>query len=106
SSIQAASGDYFGNMKSSVVSIQQAVLNSQTYHNFPNPFNPDAETTHFEYYLQNSSKVSIRIFTLDGMPVRLLLNAIDKPAGLHNEDIWDGTNDSRQKVLSGVYLAA
>jgi hypothetical protein len=106
SSIQAASGDYFGNMKSSVVSLQQAVLNSQTYHNFPNPFNPDTETTHFEYYLQDNSKVSIRIFTLDGMPVRLLLNAVDKPAGLHNEDIWDGTNDARQKVLSGVYLAA
>jgi len=105
SSIQAASGDYFGNMKSSVLSLQQAVLNNQTYHNFPNPFNPDAETTHFEYYLQDNSKVSIRIFTLDGMPVRLLLNEIDKPAGLHNEDTWDGTNDAKQKVLSGVYLA-
>ncbi len=104
SSMQAGQGDYFGNMKSSIVSIQQPVLNGQTYHNFPNPFNPDAETTHFEYYLQGNSKVSIRIFTLDGMPVRLLLNENNKAPGLHNEDTWDGLNDVKGKVKSGVYL--
>ncbi len=104
SSIQAASGDYFGNMKSGVVSLQLPVLTNESYHNFPNPFNPDKEPTHIEFYLKNSSEVSARILTLDGMPVRLILDSAVKAAGLHNEDTWAGLNDMNGKVRSGVYL--
>lgn len=102
--IQADTGDYFGNMKSTVLSIQEPQLNEETYHNFPNPFNPDKEITRIEYYLPASSKVSIKIFNLEGKLVKIIIEDILKSSGLHYEDIWDGLNDKGKKVKSGVYL--
>jgi hypothetical protein len=104
-SILAASGDSFGQMKSSTLSLQKAKL-EDAYHNFPNPFNPDAPagSTHIEYYLANQAEVTIKILTLEGRPVRDLLNKSIKPAGLHYEDEWDGSNGAGGKVRSGVYL--
>lgn len=102
-SILAASGDYFGNMKSSSLSLQTASL-EQSYHNFPNPFNPDTGTTKIEYYLPAQAEVTIKILTLDGRPVRNLLDKALKSAGLHYEDEWDGLNGTGGSVKSGVYL--
>jgi hypothetical protein len=105
-SILAMSGDSFGEMKSSTLSLQKAKL-EDAYHNFPNPFNPDdpaGGSTHIEYYLANQAEVTIKILTLEGRPVRDLLNKAIKPAGLHYEDEWDGSNGAGGKVRSGVYL--
>jgi len=102
--IQADAGDYFGNMKSTVVSIQEPKLTEDTYHNFPNPFNPDIEVTHIEYYLETPATVTIRVFNLEGKPVRTVMENVSKSGGLHYEDTWDGLNDKGKKVTSGVYI--
>ncbi|HRU38492.1 MAG TPA: hypothetical protein P5511_01345, partial [Candidatus Goldiibacteriota bacterium] len=102
-SIQAASGTNFGFIRSGAVSIQQPFL-AESFHSFPNPFNPDRGQARIEYYLQNPAEVTISIFTLDGKPVRKIADKAQKTSGLKFEDIWDGKKDSGGSVISGVYL--
>ncbi len=101
--IQAGTGDYFGNMKTNFVSIQEASL-EKSFHNFPNPFNPDKVETKITYYLENDADVTIKILTLDGRLVKEIIKDKFKTKGLHYEDTWNGLNEVKAKVKSGVYL--
>ena len=67
--------------------------------NYPNPFNP--ETT-IRYTLPSNSHVVIRIFNLLGQPVRNV-ESRSYPAGMHRYR-WDGRDDDRNAVESGIYL--
>jgi hypothetical protein len=77
----------------------------KSYANFPNPFAAGRERTSFVYYLPQSGKVTLRIFTLRGDAVATVIRNGARPAGLHQEDVWDGKNGSGDTVLNGVYLA-
>lgn len=69
------------------------------YQNFPNPFNP---TTTIIYDLPQGSMVHLDIFDINGRKVRDLFKGRQK-AG-HYNFVWDGTNSSGVKVVSGVYF--
>jgi hypothetical protein len=103
SNVNPAPGDFFGNIRSSAPSIQPRDL-EQSYHGFPNPFNPDKEKLTLEYYLTGDADVSVTIFTIYGRLVNKVTDNIRKAAGLHADDLWDGTNMTRNRVKSGVYL--
>ncbi len=96
-------GDFFGNMKSSLVSIQAPNM-EQSYHVFPNPVNPQQSPAHIEYYIENNSEVTIKIFTVNGDLVKIVADKALKPVGLHFEDIWNAVNETGHNVLSGIYL--
>jgi len=66
---------------------------------FPNPFNA---TTTIRFSLADPADVSVEIFNLLGQRVRGLFRG-PALAGT-NSLIWDGANDSGQKVATGVYL--
>lgn len=67
--------------------------------NYPNPFNP---STKFKFSLPKESDVTIAVFDITGRLVKVL--AKDKfTAGKYEVD-WDGTNDVKAKVASGVYF--
>ena len=72
--------------------------------NFPNPFNPE---TWIPYGLGEDADVSIKIHSASGQLVRML-NLGHKPAGFYSNKseaaYWDGTNDSKEPVASGVYF--
>ena len=102
-SINPADGDFFGNMKSGCVSIQSKNL-KESFHLFPSPFKAGRESASIEYYLEHASEVTIRIFTMEGRPVKEIVNRAGRDEGLHYEDLWDGKNESGQTVRSGVYL--
>jgi len=78
--------------------------------NFPNPFNPEKESTTIKYVLTTSHEISIRIFNLVGDSVYdNSINAGDEgaigsPEGYTNEIIWDGKNGNGVKVANGVYI--
>ena len=72
--------------------------------NYPNPFNPGIESTSIEYYLDSESNVTIKIYTLTGYLVKILLDNEKRLPGV-NTEIWDGRNDYGQIVRNGVYLA-
>jgi hypothetical protein len=78
---------------------QPMISEFQLYQNYPNPFNP---VTTIEYYLPISSHVALKVFDLLGREVKVLVNG-NQTTGL--KDIhWDGTNQSNQKVVSGIYI--
>ena len=72
--------------------------------NYPNPFNPE---TWIPYQLSKSAKVTLHIYSVDGILVRTLALG-HQPAGMyHNKSraaYWDGRNEHRERVASGVYF--
>jgi hypothetical protein len=68
--------------------------------NSPNPFNPE---TAIAFSLAENANVSLRVFDTRGRLVRTLVNNEAMPAGSHTVN-WNGTNDSRNPVASGVYF--
>ena len=67
--------------------------------NSPNPFNPKTAIT---FSVNTKDKVRLDIFNLKGQKIRTLLNdSIGK--GNHSVE-WNGTDDSNQKVSSGIYI--
>jgi pullulanase/glycogen debranching enzyme len=67
--------------------------------NYPNPFNP---STTINYQLTSLSNVKIKIFDILGREVVTLVNT-QKPAGKYKV-IWNGTDNSGNKVTSGIYF--
>lgn len=67
--------------------------------NFPNPFNPSTVIT---YSLHQYTHVEISVFNILGQHVRTLENGIHAP-GVY-ATTWDGTDDARRPVASGIYL--
>ncbi len=77
-----------------------------SYANYPNPFGANHPETYFIYYLPEKARVTLRIYTLTGELVHVLLNEVIKQTGLYDKDeIWDGRNGRGEKVLNGVYIA-
>ncbi|MCK4775443.1 MAG: T9SS type A sorting domain-containing protein, partial [Candidatus Krumholzibacteria bacterium] len=67
--------------------------------NTPNPFNP---TTSIRYSLEAATDARLAIYDTRGRLVRTLLNG-PKTKGGHTA-IWDGKDNSGQRVASGVYF--
>jgi hypothetical protein len=67
--------------------------------NYPNPFNP---TTTFRYILSEDTHVSLTVYDMLG---RLIATVVDnnQAAGDHSA-VWDGSNESGQKLASGIYF--
>ncbi len=76
-----------------------------SYANFPNPFAAGREKTRFVYALQGEARVSLRILTVRGETVIMLLDRAPRGAGLHQDDAWDGRNGRESVVHNGVYVA-
>jgi len=75
-------------------------------HNYPNPFKAGLESTRISYFLEQDSRVSIKIYTLDGKLVFSRTFSQEEPQGREGlrEIIWDGKNGSGEVVLNGVYI--
>ena len=73
--------------------------NFYLHQNYPNPFNP---FTNIRFGLANRVKVKLEIFNILGQKVKTILNK-NMPAGKY-ELQWNGLNDSKKRVSSGVYF--
>jgi hypothetical protein len=69
------------------------------YANHPNPFNP---STTIQYDLPTAQLVRMTIYSLDGKPLRVLVNERKDP-GRH-EVSWNGRDATGKQVASGTYL--
>ena len=67
--------------------------------NYPNPFNP---ITTIEFSIQNNSKVELSIYNIKGQKIKTLANN-DFTKGSHSI-IWNGDDEIRNSVSSGVYF--
>lgn len=95
--------DAYGNIWNSPVLVRASTgslpLQNALYENYPNPFNP---STTIKYSLKEAQKTSLVIYNSLGQKIRTLIDA-PQSAGIHNIQ-WDGKNDRRQQVSSGVYF--
>jgi photosystem II stability/assembly factor-like uncharacterized protein len=71
----------------------------ELYNNYPNPFNA---TTHIGYYLPKPGIVTLKVFNIQGQPIRTLVHQLLNQ-GKHSV-IWDGYSDSGKLVSSGMYF--
>jgi uncharacterized repeat protein (TIGR02543 family) len=69
------------------------------HQNYPNPFNP---RTTIKYDLVSNADVSIQIFDILGRKIKDLLDQKQGPGS--RSVAWDGRDDSRKPVESGIYL--
>jgi len=69
---------------------------SQSY---PNPANPAAQIA---YQLPEAGDVRLTVYNLLGQPVRVLVQSYHEAGSYRVE--WDGRNEYRQPVSSGVYF--
>jgi hypothetical protein len=68
--------------------------------NFPNPFNP---VTTINYSLSKPAEISLKIYNTLGQQVKTLINQKYQVNGAYQVQ-WDGTNNTGQKVASGIYV--
>ncbi len=68
--------------------------------NFPNPFNP---STTIRYGLPQNERVTIKIYNILGEEVATLVDDKLLEAG-HHVAIWDGRDNEKQQVASGIYI--
>ena len=77
---------------------------STVLQNYPNPFNPE---TWIPYQLDKAAEVTVRIYTDTGAIVRTLALGKREPGFYQSKSeaaYWDGSNESGEKVASGVYF--
>jgi len=67
--------------------------------NFPNPFNP---STVFQFTLPGKTVASLEIYNIKGQKVKTFSEAFYS-AGKHKL-VWDGTDENKRKVSSGLYF--
>jgi len=99
-----ASGTIIKNSITSTSSSDSAVIEKQgdikPINNLFDPSNNEATT--LEYTTLNSGRITIRIFSMQGQLIKLILDA-DVTAG-SNSINWDGRNDTGEIVGSGIYI--
>ncbi len=71
----------------------------ELYQNYPNPFN---SSTTIKYQLPEATSVKLDIYNLLGQRLRTLVDQFQMPGSYSIN--WDGTDDFKQLVTSGVYL--
>ncbi len=92
-------------MMSGLMAVSSRQLEA-SFINYPNPFAAGRGHTEIEYYLENDSEVSLKIYNITGQLVRTLVDK-EMQAGstrLHRYQ-WDGCNGQGNVVLNGVYFA-
>ena len=75
----------------------------KAFANYPNPFVASSEKTTITFYLPEDGAVTLKLYTVEGRPVKTLLAGDRRTAGLHQDVEWDGINGNGRAVLNGVY---
>lgn len=100
SSLNLSAGQGDGEVSSLQNSSANIIPENQTLeNNYPNPFNP---TTTIRFGLPVAQQVSIKIYSITGSTVKTL--ADDYLSEGYHQVIWDGLNESGNKVASGIYI--
>jgi hypothetical protein len=95
----SASFPDFGEIPEDAWEEEASASNGLLKQNSPNPFN--AQTT-ITFSLPTDSKVSLTVYNIRSQKVKTLVDEFQS-AG-EKQVIWDGSNESGDKVASGVYF--
>jgi photosystem II stability/assembly factor-like uncharacterized protein len=85
---------------SGINKLNSKLPNSIVLHsNYPNPFNPK---TNIKYYINNAGNTELIIYNIRGQKVRTIIKDYQTPGNYYFT--WDGKNDARKQVSSGIYF--
>ncbi len=73
-------------------------------YNYPNPFNPDIESTTIHYSLKTAAEVTLKIYDTSGKIVCVLLNKAPRLGNAEHLIRWNGKNNKGMVVPDGMYL--
>jgi hypothetical protein len=73
------------------------------FSNYPNPFAAGRQNTRITFFLDAPSRVTLKLYTLWGAPVKTLIDGETRPAGLHQDTVWSGRTGDGDVVNNGVY---
>ena len=76
----------------------------EAFSNYPNPFIASREQTRITFFMASGGRVSLKVYTVTGHLVRILMESEHRDEGLHQDITWDGRNGRGNPVLNGVYL--
>jgi uncharacterized repeat protein (TIGR01451 family) len=76
---------------------------STAFTNYPNPFAAGRQATRVTFFLDESSRVTLRLYTLWGAPVKTLIDGETRSTGLHQDIEWAGRTGDGDVVNNGVY---
>ena len=91
-------GSVFVKVNASTLPNVQVAEEQEAFRCYPNPF-----TDELTIYIQNSSKteVNVEVYNLLGQKIKSLFKGTNEGELILK---WNGTNDSGQQVIPGVYL--
>ncbi len=78
---------------------QTVPLSYRLSQNYPNPFNPE---TKVEFEIPRLQHVQLVVYNILGQQVKVIADKVYQPG--HYSLKWDGTNESGQKMASGIYI--
>lgn len=78
----------------------EEIAGTKLYPSSPNPFGAAAS---IKFEVRSPTAVTLRIYDLSGRQVRDLVDSVSEPPGVHVV-LWDGLDDARRPVPSGVYF--
>jgi hypothetical protein len=77
---------------------------SSTYA-YPNPFSPRSEAIRIHYAVPSGgSSVTIEVFDFGMNRIRTVIKDAQRTSSGEQDDIWDGADDSGQRLMNGVYF--
>ena len=96
------------NISSPVVTVSQGGTTTLLgdYGNYPNPFDPNSESTTIEYILTNSADIKIHIYNLNAIEVKVIECPATTEGGRagKNQVAWSGVDGYGKGLSTGVYL--
>lgn len=74
--------------------------------NYPNPFNPEQESTNISYILNKNIDIKIYLYSLNGVLVSKMNYPSAQNGGRagYNEIVWNGRSDLGDLVGNGIYI--
>ncbi|MBI2891169.1 MAG: Ig-like domain-containing protein, partial [Nitrospirae bacterium] len=79
-----------------------ALPENRLFQSFPNPFDPQAESTTIRFNLSRAGPASLAIYDSMGEPVRTLFQDTNRPAGPQSIE-WDGKDQGGRMLGIGRY---
>jgi len=76
-------------------------LRARRLTNAPNPF---SASTQIRYRAESGASTRLEVYDIAGRRIRSLVRDLDSPFGGDYQAIWDGTDDRRRAVSSGIYF--
>lgn len=72
---------------------------------YPNPFSPKSEAVRIHYSVPpTGASVTIEVFDFGMNRIRTVVKDATRQGGRELDEIWDGTDDARQRLANGVYF--